>query len=104
MSTFEGFGETCVKGAMLPFLTGRAQVVIPGMGDRAFTGVQDHEIAFGLPANLLPAVVENLFKSGGRLNMGQPVKTLLPMGLTESITPGFAYLKEKADERRKAEK
>jgi uncharacterized protein (DUF169 family) len=98
MSTFEGFGETCAKGAMVPFLTGRAQVVIPGMGDRAFTGVQDHELAVGLPATLLPEVMDNLFKSGGRLNMGQPVKPLLAMGLTESIMPGFAFLHNKVNQ------
>jgi uncharacterized protein (DUF169 family) len=95
MSAFEGFGETCFKGGMVPFLTGRPQVVIPGMGDRAFAGISPEELAIGIPAPLLPAVVENLFKTGGEMNIGQPVKTLLPMGLDESITPGFAYLKSK---------
>jgi uncharacterized protein (DUF169 family) len=95
MSAFEGFGETCFKGGMVPFLTGRPQVVIPGMGDRAFAGISPEELAIGIPASLLPAVVENLFKAGGEMNIGQPVKTLLPMGLDESITPGFAYLKSK---------
>ena len=100
VSSFEGFGETCAKGGLVPFITGRAQVVIPGMGDRAFSGVFDHELAVGLPASLLPVVQENLFKTGGRLNMGQPVKTMLPMELTESLTPGFAYLRKKLDEQK----
>jgi uncharacterized protein (DUF169 family) len=100
MSTFEGFGETCAKGGMVPFLTGRPQVVIPGMGDRAFTGVQDHELAVGIPATLLPEVMDNLFKTGGRLNMGQPIKPILATGLTESITPGFAFLQKKVDEKK----
>jgi uncharacterized protein (DUF169 family) len=100
MSTFEGFGETCAKGGMVPFLTGRPQVVIPGMGDRAFTGVQDHELAVGIPATLLPEVMDNLFKAGGRLNMGQPIKPILATGLTESITPGFAFLQKKVDEKK----
>ena len=95
MSSFEGFGESCVKGGLLPFLTRQAQIVIPGMGDRVFAGIGEHEIGVGLPGALLPTVLENLFKTGGPLNMGQPVKTLLPMGLTESITPGFKFLKEK---------
>ncbi len=99
LSSFEGFGETCAKGGMVPFVTGRPQVVIPGMGDRVFTGVQDHELAVGIPAKLLPVVTENLFKSGGRLNMGQPVKPMLAMELTESITPGFAFLRKKVDEK-----
>jgi uncharacterized protein (DUF169 family) len=97
MSAFEGFGESCVKGGLLPFLTGRPQIVIPGMGDRVFAGIGDAEIAIGLPGGLLPMVLERLFQTGGPMNMRQPVKTLLPMGLTESITPGFQFLKEKAD-------
>jgi uncharacterized protein (DUF169 family) len=95
MSTFEGFGETCFKGGMVPFITGRPQVVIPGMGDRAFAGITPEELAIGLPTSQLAIVVENLFKSGGEMNIGQPVKTLLPMGLTEDITPGFTFLKNK---------
>lgn len=98
MSAFEGFGESCMKGGLLPFVTGRPQIVIPGMGDRAFAGIGDHEIGIGLPATLTPLVMDRLFKTGGRQNVGQPVKTLLPMGLTESITPGFQFLKEKVDQ------
>ena len=101
MSSFEGFGETCFKGGLLPYLTGQPQVVIPGMGDRSFSGASDHEIAIGLPAPLLPIVTENLFKTGGHMNMGYPVKTLLPSGLTESLTPGFAYLKSKVKNTKK---
>ena len=99
MSTFEGFGETCFKGGLIPFITGRPQVVIPGMGDRAFAGITPDELAVGLPASQLSVVMENLFKSGADMNIGQPVKTLLPMGLTESITPGFTFLKNKIRER-----
>ncbi|MDO9263877.1 MAG: DUF169 domain-containing protein [Desulfosalsimonadaceae bacterium] len=95
MSTFEGFGETCFKGGLAPFITGRPQVVIPGMGDRAFAGISPEELAVGLPASQLSVVVENLFKSGGDMNIGQPVKTLLAMGIDESITPGFTFLKNK---------
>jgi uncharacterized protein (DUF169 family) len=99
-STFEGFGESCMKGGLVPFLTGVPQVVVPGMGDRAFSGTYDYEIAIGFPGTLLPEVMENLFKTGGRLNMGLPVRTLLPTGITESITPGFQYLRERIDERK----
>jgi uncharacterized protein (DUF169 family) len=100
LSTFEGFGETCFKGGLAPFITGRPQVVIPGMGDRAFAGITPEELAIGIPASQMELVMQNLFKSGGELNIGQPVKTLLPMGLTESITPGFAFLKEKIKQKR----
>jgi len=97
-STFEGFGETCIKGGLVPFITGIPQIIIPGMGDRTFSGVYDYEIAIGIPANLLFVTVQNLFKSGGRLNLGSPVRTLLATGITESITPGFKYMRQKIDE------
>jgi uncharacterized protein (DUF169 family) len=58
-STFEGFGESCMKGGLLPFITGIPQVVIPGMGDRAFSGTYDYEIAIGFPGTLLPMVMED---------------------------------------------
>jgi uncharacterized protein (DUF169 family) len=103
-SSFEGFGESCVKGGLIPFITGRPQVVIPGMGDRSFAGIHDHEIGIGFPASLLTTVTENLFKSGGHQNMGQPVKTLLPMGLNESITPGFTFLRSTLDEKKTGRK
>ena len=67
------------------------------MGDRTFSGVYDYEIAIGMPAGLLLIAVENLFKSGGRLNLGNPVRTLLATGINENITPGFKYLRAKMD-------
>lgn len=103
-SIFEGFGESCMKGGLVPFITGSAQVIIPGMGDRSFGGISDHEIGIGIPGQALKIVMDNIFKTGGRQNMGQPVKMLLPMNLTESITPGFAYLKEKLEERESGKK
>jgi uncharacterized protein (DUF169 family) len=102
LSSFEGFGETCIKGGLLPFIKGVPQVVLPGMGDRTFSGIYDYEIAIGIPAGLLFTAVEYLFKSGGRLNLGNPVKTLLPTGITESITPGFKYMRQKIDEHKSA--
>lgn len=99
-SSFEGFGESCFKGCLLPFITGRPQVVIPGMGDRAFSGTSEHEIAVGIPGSTLKVLTEHLFKTGGRQNMGLPLKPLLAMGLTESITPGFQYLRNIVDSKK----
>lgn len=93
-SFFEGFGESCVKGGLIPFLFGRPQVVIPGMGDRTFAGIGDNELAIGMPSNNLFPLLENLFKTGGHMNLGYPLKTLLPMDITENITPGFKFLRE----------
>lgn len=54
------------------------------VGDRAFSGIYDYEIAIGVPEKLVFDVSANLFLTGGRLNMGKPVKTLLPQSLTEN--------------------
>lgn len=100
VSVFEGFGESCLMGGLLPFLTSQPQVVIPGMGDRAFAGITPDEIGIGFPAAILPTVVEDLFKTGGPMNIGMPFKTMMPSNLTESITPGFAYLRKVVDEKK----
>ena len=100
-SSFNGFGESCYKGCLWPFISGQAQVVIPGMGDRAFSGTSESEIALGIPSTLLKSLTEYLFKSGGDKNMGLPVKPLLAMGLTSSITPGFKYLRDIVDNKGK---
>ena len=95
MSKFEGFEESCVKGSLLPFLTQKPEIVIPGAGDRSFGAVSEDEIAVGMPANLIFYVMGNLFKAGGIMNIGYPMKQLLPMNLTEKLTPGFKYLWDK---------
>ncbi|MFX0148000.1 MAG: DUF169 domain-containing protein [Candidatus Hodarchaeota archaeon] len=100
-SVFEGFGESCGKGGLMPFITRRAQIVIPGMGDRAFGGVQDYEIAIGLPGTYIFYVLKNLFKTGGKQGLGFPVRAMIPMGLTENLTPGFKYMREVIDKKLK---
>jgi uncharacterized protein (DUF169 family) len=97
VSQFDGFGESCVKGGLLPFVTGRPQVVIPGAGDRSFAGIQDHEVGIGIPGHLLDYVLTNLFKTGGYMNMGFPVKSMISTDLDENITPGFAFLRSIMD-------
>jgi len=96
-SSFEGFGESCGKGSLMPFLTRKAQIVIPGSGDRSFAGIQDHEIGIGMPADHVFYVIENLFKTGGRQGLGFPIKAMIPLNLTENLTPGFKYMKEIID-------
>jgi uncharacterized protein (DUF169 family) len=95
ISSFEGFGELCRKGALKPFLTCKPQVVIPGMGDRAFSDTTENEIAIGLPNHLVFYVLDNFFKSGGRLNIGQPVRTVLPNNITERMTSGYSFINDK---------
>lgn len=96
-SSFEGFEESCVKGGLLPFLLGKAQVVIPGMGDRSFAAIGEGELAVGMPSEAVFTVLENLFKTGGAMNFGYPARVMLPTDITEAITPGFQFLREKID-------
>jgi hypothetical protein len=77
-STFEGFGESCSKGGLMPFITRKAQIVIPGTGDRSFAGIQDHELGIGMP----------------------PLRQLIPK-LDENLTPGFKYMREVIDKKLK---
>jgi uncharacterized protein (DUF169 family) len=97
VSSFEGFGESCIKGGLLPFVTQKPQVVIPGAGDRSFAAISEHEMGIGIPAFLLFYIIENLFKAGGSMNLGFPMKSMLPMGLSEKLTPGFQFLREKME-------
>jgi len=99
-SSFDGFGESCFKGGLLPFITNKPQVVIPGMGDRGFSGTTVDEMAVGIPAKAVARVNAHLFKTGGHQNMGYPLKGLLATGVTEFITPGFKYLREVVDKQK----
>jgi hypothetical protein len=40
------------------------------------------------------------FKAGGAMNIGMPFKPMLSTKLTESITPGFAWLKQAVDNKK----
>jgi uncharacterized protein (DUF169 family) len=97
-STFEGFGETCAKGGMMPFITRKAQIVIPGMGDRSFAGIQNHELAIGMPADFIFYILENLYQTGAGQGIKFPLRTSIPK-LTENLTPGFRYMREIIDKK-----
>jgi uncharacterized protein (DUF169 family) len=98
-SSFEGFGESCAKGSLMPFLTRKAQIVIPGAGDRSFAGIQDHEVGIGMLAPFLFYILKNLFKTGGTQGLGFPIKQLIPLNLSVNITPGFKYMKDLIDKK-----
>ncbi|MBD3197380.1 MAG: hypothetical protein GF317_20155 [Candidatus Lokiarchaeota archaeon] len=102
-SNFEGFGESCGKGGLMPFITRKAQIIIPGSGDRAFAGIQDQEIGIGIPAEHIFYVLQNLFKTGGQQGLGFPIKSMIPLNLTENITPGFKFMKDIIDKKLKQE-
>jgi hypothetical protein len=54
-------------------------------------------MAVGMPADLVFYTLENLFKTGGTMNIGYPANSIMPMDLDENITPGFKFLREKID-------
>jgi uncharacterized protein (DUF169 family) len=93
-SIFNGFGESCMKGALKPFLTGKPQVIIPGAGDKAISGTADDEIAVAIPGHLLFYVKENLFKTAGEKNMGYPYEKVRGQ-IDHTFLPGWEYLHKK---------
>jgi uncharacterized protein (DUF169 family) len=103
-SSFEGFGESCGKGGLMPFITRKPQIVIPGAGDRSFAGIQDHELAIGMPAKYIFYVLENLFKVGRGQGLKLPLRQILPLNLDENLTPGFKYMRELIDKKLEAER
>ena len=102
-STFVGFGETCLKGALRPYLYNRPEFVLPGTGDRSFCGIQDWEVGMGLPAEAIFYVLENLFSTGRGQGLKFPLRQVIPR-LHEKITPGFIFMREVIDKTLKKEK
>jgi uncharacterized protein (DUF169 family) len=59
-SIFSGRGGTCTEGVLQTFKSGQPKVVLPGNGDRVWAMVQDEEMAFTIPANLVDSVINGL--------------------------------------------
>lgn len=83
--SFMGYGESCLLGALTTYLKNKAQLVLPGEGDRTFGMTTENEMAIGIPAKKLFYINRHLFKSAGELNFGMPSKFMLldtpfPMG------------------------
>jgi uncharacterized protein (DUF169 family) len=90
---FIGYGESCIKGVLIPFISNQTQIVLPGTGDRMLSMTMENEMAIGMPANKIFYILKNLFKSAGKFNMGIPSKFMLidmPDGMGP---PAFRYLK-----------
>jgi len=93
-SSFNGFGESCIKGALKPFLTGTPEFILPGAGDKAVSGTRDDEVAVAIPGHFLFYIKENLFKTGGENNMGYPYRAIREK-MDHTFLPGWEYLKAK---------
>ncbi|TXT63317.1 MAG: hypothetical protein BAJALOKI3v1_390010 [Promethearchaeota archaeon] len=94
-SSFIGFGESCLKGVLIPFLTEKPEVVLPGTGDRTLALTKEEEMAIGMPSKLISYVNDNLFKSGEQFNMRQPSRFFIgsiPKGFGP---PAWNFLKRK---------
>nr|AFI78483.1 protein containing DUF169 [uncultured bacterium ws156A7] len=50
----------CADLAIAPVTTGEPQMIVPCTGDRIFGQVQDHEVAFSMPFDLLDEIIEGL--------------------------------------------
>jgi uncharacterized protein (DUF169 family) len=59
-SVSSGRAGTCTEGVLQTFKTGQPKVVLPGNGDRVWAMVQDDEMAFAIPSNLLDSFISGL--------------------------------------------
>ena len=90
---FLGYGESCIKGVLIPYISNQVQVVLPGTGDRTLSMTTEDEMAIGFPAKKLFYIIKNLFKSAYKFNMGMPSKFML-IDLPDGMgPPAFRYLK-----------
>ena len=101
---FIGYGESCIRGVLVPYITNKSQVVLPGTGDRILAMTTENEMAFGMPAKRLFYILKNLFKSGEANNMGMPSRFMLidmpfPMG-----PKAFRYLNRQYKKRLRKER
>ena len=100
-SAFIGFGESCLKGVLLPFISQKPEVVLPGTGDRTIALTKEEEMAIGIPAEIMAYVNENLFKSGQSFNMREPTRFFvgsIPKGFGP---PAWNFLKRKVKKQEK---
>jgi len=100
-SAFIGFGESCLKGVLLPFISKKPEVVLPGTGDRTIALTKEEEMAIGIPAEIMAYVNENLFKSGQSFNMREPTRFFvgsIPKGFGP---PAWNFLKRKVKKQEK---
>ena len=90
---FLGYGESCIKGVLIPYISNQIQVVLPGTGDRTLSMTTEDEMAIGFPAKKLFYIMKNLFKSAYKFNMGMPSKFML-IDLPDGMgPPAFRFLK-----------
>ncbi|MFX0139025.1 MAG: DUF169 domain-containing protein [Candidatus Hodarchaeota archaeon] len=102
-SKFIGYGESCIKGVLLPYISKKPQLVLPGTGDRLLSVTKEEEMAIGFPSSLLFYISENLFKSAGALNPHHPPRFIL--GTPPAGPAAWSYLKRKMKKyKRKKEK
>ncbi len=90
---FLGYGESCIKGVLIPYISNETHVVLPGTGDRTLSMTTEDEMAIGFPSKKLFYIMENLFKSADKFNMGMPSKFML-IDLPDGMgPPAFRFLK-----------
>lgn len=96
--SFSGRAASCTEGVLGAFLDQSPKVVVPGNGDRVWATVQDHEMAYALPASHLKNLVEGLSKTHER-GIRYPIPAFLryqpEVGLSLPLTDIFKPIGEK---------
>lgn len=57
---FAGIQSVCADTCAQTYLTGRVNVSLGCDGSRKFSGIEDSQMVMGLPAEILPAIIEGL--------------------------------------------
>ncbi|MBU0493298.1 MAG: DUF169 domain-containing protein [Chloroflexi bacterium] len=74
---FAGIGGSCLDGVLGTLRDGRPRVILPGAGDRIFSGTQDDEVIMAVPGPQFAAIVDALGKAGHDQGIRYPPMTFL---------------------------
>jgi len=74
---FAGIGGSCLDGVLGTLRDERPRVILPGAGDRIFSGTQDDELIFAVPGSQLAAITDALSKAGHDKGIRYPHMTYL---------------------------
>lgn len=103
-SKFSGYGESCIKGVLIPFVTKQPQVVLGGTGDRTLALTKEEEMAIGIPGDLIFYIRKNLLKSGGRFNMRQPTRFMIGTLPDYAGPPAWQFLRDQLKKKKEKQK
>jgi uncharacterized protein (DUF169 family) len=86
----------CADLAIAPVTTGKPQMIVPCTGDRIFGQVQDHEVAFSTPFDLLDDIIKGLEATHKAGAARYPVTNW--MNYTGGFPPSYDQYRQRLEE------